>query len=160
MKDVPWVRRLGRSEPSKPRRNHVIKRVSKLYSNSLLNQIEEQGVSPALKRAMQFIGKLEMAIFGEEQCPSGGEHLAFLGGENDYFETVKDVSRDCKRVTIHYFLVNPKRENLLQVNVEWYRSADAENDEKRALGRLTFVFLPGGVTSYSWQFDKRYRIEQ
>ena len=137
----------------------MIKRVSKLYSKALLTQIEESGVSSALKHAMQFIGQLEMAFFGEEQHSRGGEYLAFIGGENDYFEAVKNVSRDCKRAAIYYSLANPKREDLVQVNVEWHRSVSDENEEKSALGRLTFVFLPGGVTSYSWRFDKKYHIE-
>ena len=136
----------------------MIKRVSKLYSKAVLEQIARYGVFDPLSHAMSYVEKLERAVFGSDQG-GGGEYFAFIGGENPYYETVKRLSRECKRVTVDYTFENPEMGRVLRVDVVWYKSGGKNIREQRP-GCLTFRFIKGGVTQYSWSFGRGYEIEE
>ena len=128
----------------------MITRVSKRYSPALKKQIEQSGVSNALHHAMTYVGQFELAIFGKAH-EHGGEHYSFIGGENPFYETVKMLSRDCRRITIYYSLKQLNTCEAVRVIVEWHLS---EKEEKSIPGYLSLDFIEGGVTAYTWRFDK------
>ena len=134
----------------------MIKRVSKSYSKDLQQQIERNGASTALNHAMAFVGKLELAVLGEDQG-EGGEYHSFIGGENSYYDAVKRLSRDCKRITIYFSLKQLNSCVAVRVEIDWHAS---ENDKKIIPGHIWLDFIEGGVTAYGWKFDKKYRVEE
>ncbi len=124
----------------------MIKRVSKLFSPSILRDLERANfASVDLSNAMAFVAELEQVI-SKVGCSS--PHLALkpylsVGPFDNY--AIRRLFRACHRMTIEY---SHERLTGIRVAVTWHSKDSPANQDETIRGELWVTFLGGKVVGH------------